>query len=93
VPASATTTSPLKMVQEQAGNSNVTVEMGVVAVSAEFWLCPKAASAEVEKAASSEAVSTLKEADMTTSGSLEQVHRQLAPGFKAIPLFGIFKES
>ena len=51
MPASAAAMLPLEMVPEEAGNAKVTAEMGVAAaawisVSAEFWLCPKAASAE-----------------------------------------------
>ena len=52
MPASAAAMLPLEMVPEEAGNAKVTAEMGVAAaaawisVSAEFWLCSKAASAE-----------------------------------------------
>ncbi len=68
MPVSAAAMSPLEMVAEETGaETGVTAAAAWMAASAEFWLCPKAASAE--------AVSTAKEAGETTTGWLEQSRR------------------
>ncbi len=76
VPASAAATSPLEMVAEVTAETRVAAAAAAWMVAlAEFWLCPRAASAKVETAASAEAVSTAKEAEVTTTGWLEQPRR------------------